>query len=357
MAQVFMAKGSSNMPLFSRSLLGLTTALLTGLMAPAVMAAPTKAKAPAPAYTALPSIPAPDDLWDFASWDDAHHRLLVAHGKDVLVIDPAHRTVRAMGQIAYAHAVLPLPGADQILVTSKFDNSLRILDGTSGAELTRIAVDKDPDATVLSADGHKAYVMAAKAGVISVIDLVRREQVGTIPLKTGLEVAVLASPSLLAVNSEDFNEIELADLNSGKAVGTIPLPGCEGPTGLAMADGTGLALSACANGKAMLVDIDKRKVVQTLTIGMGPDTVIWDTVRRRFLVPCGESASLSIIALAKGTAHVLPAVATGPSARTAAMDPATGRIYLPSARINPTVKGQPKTVAANSFRILALAPR
>lgn len=350
------------MPPFSRTMNSLTTALLFGLMAPSAMApsamaAPAKAKPVAPAYAALPPIPAPDDLWDFASWDDAHHRLLVAHGKDVLVVDPAQRTVRSIGQIAYAHAVLPLPGADQILVTSKFDNTLRILDGASGAELTRITVDKDPDATVLSADGHKAYVMAAKAGVISVIDLDRREQVGTIALKTGLEVAVLARPDLLAVNSEDFNEIELADLNSGKAAGTIPLPGCEGPTGLAMADGTGLALSACANGKAMLVDIAKRKVVQTLTIGMGPDTVIWDAARRRFLVPCGQSASLSIIALDKGAAHVLPAVATGPSARTAAMDPATGRIYLPSAHMSPTVKGQPKTVVAGSFRILALAPR
>lgn len=339
------------MPSPFRSLLAATSALLSVLAAPAAMAAPA-----APAFKPLPAIQAPDDLWDFAQWDGEHHRLLVAHGKDVLVIDPATRHVRAIGQIQYAHAVVPLPGRDRILVTSKFDDSVRILDGASGAEVNRIAVAKDPDATVLSADGHKAYVMAAKAGAISVVDLDSMKETGRIPLKTGLEVAVLASPTLLAVNTEDFNEIELADLATNKPAGTIPLPGCEGPTGLAMGDG-GLALSACANGKAVLVDIAHRKVVRMLPIGMGPDTVIWDAVHHRFLVPCGESGSLSIITMDKAGAHVQPAVATGPNARTAAFDPAAGRIYLPSARLNPAVKGKPKTVVTGSFRILALSPR
>ncbi|WP_206243432.1 YncE family protein [Novosphingobium terrae] len=334
-----------------RSLLASTSALLSVLAAPAAMAASAAA-----AFTQMPAIQVPDDLWDFAQWDGEHHRLLVAHGKDVLVVDPATRAVRSIGQIQYAHAVLPLPGHDRILVTSKFDDSVRILDGSSGAEVNRIAVAKDPDATVLSADGHKAYVMAAKAGTISVVDLDSMVETGRIPLKTGLEVAVLASPTLLAVNTEDFNEIELVDLATNKPAGTIPLPGCEGPTGLAIGP-NGLALSACANGKAALVDIAHRKVVRMLPIGMGPDTVIWDAAHHRFLVPCGESGSLSIIAMDKAGPHVLPAVATGPNARTAALDPATGRLYLPSARLNPVIKGQPKTVVSGNFRILALSPR
>jgi DNA-binding beta-propeller fold protein YncE len=340
------------MPFSVHPLLAMTTALACTLIATASAAAPA-----APAFKALPAIKAGDDLWDFASWDDAHHRLIVAHGKDVLVIDPAANTVRPIGKIAYAHAVVPLPGTDQILVTSKLDNTVRILDATSGAELVRIDVATDPDATVLSADGRKAYVMAAKAGAISVVDLDSKTETGRIALKTGLEVAVLATPTLLAVNSEDFDEIELADLEHGKAAGTIPLPGCKGPTGLAMATGTELALSACDNGKAALVDIAKRKVVQMLPIGAGPDTVIWDARHHRFLVPCGESATLSIVNLdSKGTAHVIAPMHTGPNARTAALDPATGRIYLPSARLNPVVKGQPKTVAPGSFRVLALYP-
>ncbi|MDE1918169.1 MAG: gluconolactonase [Sphingomonadales bacterium] len=339
------------MPSPLRALLAATSALLGILAGPLAIAAPA-----APAFSKLPSIQAPDDLWDFASWDEAHHRLLVAHGKDVLLVNPATRDVRSIGQIAYAHAVVPLPGQTRILVTSKLDNTVRILDADRGAELVRIPVAQDPDATVLSANGHTAYVMAAKAGVISVIDLDRMVETRRIPLKTGLEVAVLATPSLLAVNTEDFNEIELVDLVDNKHVGAIPLPGCEGPTGLAMGPGT-LALSACANGKAALVDIAHRKVVRLLPIDQDPDTAIWDAAHHRFLVPCGGNGRLSIISLDKSGPHVRPSVETGPEARTAALDPATGRLYLPSARLNPVIKGQPRTVQPASFRIIALSPR
>jgi len=327
-------------------------ATATALAATASMAAPV----PQAAFTPLTPIHAPDDHWDFAQWDAEHQRLLVAHGKDVLVVDPASGAVRGIGRIGYAHAVIPLPGTDRILVTSKLDDTARILDGATGAELNRIAVAKDPDATVLSADGRKAYVMAAGAGVVSVVDLNRMVETGRIPLKPGLEVAVLATPSLLAANNEDADEIELADLAGGTAAGTIPLPGCKGPTGLAMAQGTALALSACANGQAALVDIAKRRVVAMLPIGLGPDTVIWDTAHQRFLIPCGQSGALSIITLDRQGAHVQPAVATGPGARTAALDPATGRLYLPSARMAPGAKGQPKAVVPGSFHILVLAP-
>lgn len=335
-----------------RPLLALTTALIGALTVPMANAAPA-----VPAFKPLPAIHASDDLWDFATWDDAHNRLLVAHGKDVLLIDPSAGRVRAIGQIAYAHAVLPVPGKDAILVTSKLDNTVRILDGASGAELARIPVATDPDATVYSANGRKAYVMAAKAGQISVVDMDKMAETGRIALKPGLEVAVLATPTLLAVNNEEENDIELADLTTGQAAGTIPMPDCTGPTGLAMAGKTGLALSACANGKAALVDIVHRKVVQMLPIGMGPDTVVWDGSHQRFLVPCGESGHLSIIAMGKSGAHVMPSVATGPNARTAALDPATGRIYLPSALLNPTIKGQSRTIVPGSFQIITLTPR
>jgi WD40 repeat protein len=282
----------------ARLLLSMTTAIVSALIATAGFAAPAM-----PAFKSLPSIPAGDDLWDFASWDNTHHRLIVAHGKDVLVIDPATSAVRPIGKIAYAHAVVPLPGTDQILVTSKLDNTVRILDASSGAELVRIDVAADPDATVLSADGHKAYVMAAKAGAISVVDLDRKVESGRIPLKTGLEVAVLATPTLLAVNSEDFDEIELADLEHGKAAAPSPA-GLQRPHGSGHGRWHRPRAQRLRQWQAALVDIAHRKVVRMLPIGAGPDTVIWDAKHHRFLVPCGESATLSVINLDGKTAHV-----------------------------------------------------
>lgn len=325
----------------------LTTVALT-------IAFPAIAATPADFVPAAP-IAAPDGKWDFASWDADHARVIVAHGKDVLVIDPASGTVRAIGDIAGAHAALAIPGGNRILVSSGKDDSLRILDAVTGAEEARVAVAGDPDATVISADGRTAYVMGSRAGAVSVVDLASLKETARIVLKPELEVPVIVG-TLLAVNDEEANEIELADLASGKAIGAIRLTGCEGPTGMAYAPEAGLSLSTCANGKAALVDLAARKVVALLPIGLGPDTAIWDGAHHRFLVPCGKSATLSIIALEGRSARVLAPVKTDANARTAAYDPASGALYLPAARFRPAEAGKKPLLEPGSFHIAVLKP-
>jgi DNA-binding beta-propeller fold protein YncE len=255
-----------------------------------------------------------------------------------------------------AHAALAIPGTETILVSSGRDDSLRILDRASGQELKRIAVAGDPDAVILSQDGHTAYAMAAKAGVISVVDLEHAEEAQRIELKPGLEVPVLFGSHFIAVNNEDRSEIEIADLTTGKTAGAVSLGGCEGPTGLAIDPATGLALSACANGKAALVDLADKKVVQLIAIGDGPDTAIWQAAQHRFLIPCGRSGTLSVIALNQRHAIALPVVTTEVSARTAALDPASGRLFLPAARFNAAPQGQRPTIVPGSFHVLVMAP-
>lgn len=332
-------------------------ALTISVAVAAISATVAAAQPTAPSFQKAAPIAAPDGRWDYTSWDAAHQRLLVAHGQDVLVIDPSGTApVRAIGTIAGAHAALAIPDSNNVLVSSGHDDSVRILDATSGAELARVAVAADPDAAVLSADGRTAYVMGAKAGEISIIDLVRRAETGRITLKPGLEFAVLAGPTLIAVNNEDLNEIELADLSTGKSAGAIAMPGCTGPAGLAYAPETGLALSSCGNGQAALVDIAARRMVQLVPIGMGPDTVLWQAAQHRFLVPCGRSGTVSIITLDGRHPQVQSAVATEMSARTAALDPASGRLYLPAASFQPAVTGQRPAMAPGTFHIVVLDP-
>ncbi len=329
--------------------ISVTVAAITATMAAAAPAGPSFHKSA--------SIPAPDGRWDYASWDAPHQRLLVAHGQDVLVIDPSGTApVRAIGTIAGAHAALAIPGRNAVLVTSGHDDSVRILDETTGAELAKIAVAADPDAAALSADGRTAYVMDAKAGTISVIDLARRVETGRIVLKPGLEFGVVVSPTLLAVNNEDLNEIELANLGTGKSAGTIAMPGCTGPTGLAYAPEAGLALSSCANGQAALVDIVARRMVRLVPIGMGPDAAIWQAAQHRFLVPCGKSGTVSITTLNGRQVSGQSTVATEKSARTAALDAASGRLFLPAAGFQPATGAGRPAMISGSFHIVVLGP-
>ncbi len=319
-------------------------------------AAPASA-ADGPAYTQTASIPGTDGFWDIASWDPANQLVLVAHGTDVLVVDPAAGSTKAIGTFVRAHSALPIPETGHILVTSGGDNSVRILDRVSGNELARIAVGANPDAAVVTSDGLHAYAMNARDGTVSVIDLKTASETSRIALKPGLEFAVLVSPTELAANNEDESEIELANLTTGKADGAIPITGCTGPTGFAYASERHLALSVCGNGKAALVDMKTRKLIRLVDIGAGPDTALWDAKRQRFIIPCGRSGTLSIVQLDKGANDAV--VSQSPSevsARTAAIDPATGRIFLPAARFGQGEPGKRPPLVPGSFHVLVMTP-
>jgi YVTN family beta-propeller protein len=328
----------------------LATRLMLALTAAVVVAA-----APAPSYVAGRQIAGPDGGWDYAKVDPATRKLYVAHGDVVTEVDLANGdAVRSFGALAKAHAVVPLPDA-MLLVTSGRDNSVRLFDTRTGQETAKIAVGNDPDAAFYDPATRHAVVMNAKGGTVSVIDIATRTIVRTITLKPGLEYG----GGTLFVNNEDANEIETANLMTGKVGPAIALTGCQGPTGLAFDDKTNRLISACANGKAAVIDAKAHRLVKLLVIGSGPDAAIVDANRRLAFIPCGKDGVLDVIALdAPGGAKLVATVKTEPGARTGALDPRDGSLYLPTARFSPpaTAGGRPPAIPG-SFHILAVGPR
>ena len=204
--------------------------------------------------------------------------------------------------------------------------------------------------------GH-LLTMNAHAGSVSEVDLGKADVVRTFALKPGLEFAVIGPHQMLYVNNEDANEIETVDLAAGKPGPTIALTGCEGPTGLAHDPAHDRLIAACANGVATVIDVAKRKVVQTIAIGRGPDAVLMDRSRQRALIPCGGSGTLELLDLSGSTIRKLGTVPTESGARTGTLDPATGRVYLPTARFGPppAAGGRPQALPG-SFHLLVLEP-
>jgi DNA-binding beta-propeller fold protein YncE len=330
----------------------IATRLLLALAASTAIAA-----APVPHYVVGRQIAGPDGSWDFTHIDPETRRLYVAHGNVVTEVDVAHGDrVRSFGVIAKAHAVVSIPGRSLLLVTSGHDDSVRLFDTTNGQEVAKIAVGTDPDAALYDAASGQAVVMNAKAGTLSVIDIAERKVVRTITLKPGLEFGVVGDNHTLFVNNETLNEIETADLGSGKVGPAIPLPGCEGPTGLGFDARTKRLISACANGKAAVVDASTRRLTGLLEIGTGPDAVIMDTDRRFAFIPCGRDGLLEIVSLdAPDGAQIVGSVKTEPGARTGALDPSDGTLYLPTARFAPPASpGAKPAMVPGSFHILAL---
>lgn len=327
------------------------------LLCAALPAMAASAPISASTYRTEPVIALPDGRWDLVSFDTLRGRVIVARGDSISVVEVNPVVVRSIGTIAHGHAAVAIPGTSLIAITSGQDNTLRLLNADDGHETARITVGQNPDAAIWDPVSARLLVMNAKGGSISIVDPVAARVIRTISVKPALELAAMVGPNLLAINDEDANELELVDLAHGKVLRPITLTGCAGPTGLAFDSGTGLALSACANGKAALIDVRTRKLLRLLPIGAGPDTVLYDGRRHRFLVPCGKTGTLSVFAVGRrGTVIALATVPTELGARTGALDEATGRVYLPTARFQPTEPGKRPELIPGSVHLVVLSP-
>ncbi|MFD1612432.1 gluconolactonase [Sphingomonas tabacisoli] len=316
--------------------------------------------AASPHYAATASIAVPDGGWDLVAVDPASRQLFVARTDSVTAVDLTHgRSVRSFGKLDRGHQAIPIPGTHQVLATSGKDNTAYLLDASDGREIARVPVGANPDAAIFDAISRRAFVMNAKDGTVSVLDPVRARVEATIPMKPGLELAAITKGRALFINNEEASEIESIDLRTLKSRATIALPGCEGPTGLAYDAKSDRLISACANGKAAIVDVRTGREMALLPIGKGPDGAMIDEARRMAFIPCGRDGILEVIALdGPGGPKVVDRIKTEVGARTGAIDPTDGAIYLPTARFDPpATPGARPTPIPGTAHLIVVAPQ
>lgn len=323
----------------------------------ATCATVTLAQSRSAPYTPASSIAIPDGRWDLLSYKAEGQTVFLARGDAVTVVDLKSGSAHNVGTIAGGHAALAIPGTNMVAVTSGQDNTLRLIDDQTGKQAASITVGKKPDAAIWDPAIRRILVMNADSGTVSAVDPVAMKVTQSIAVKPALELPALVGGSLLAINNEDASELDFVDLTKGTALAPLPLTGCEHPTGLAYDPADHVTLSACANGVAAIVDVPHRKIVKLLPIGAGPDGALFDTKRHRFIVPCGRSGTMSVFnSAAGGNVTAVGTVTTEVGARTAALDEASGRVFLPSATFMPTQAGRFPQAVPGSAHLLVFAP-
>jgi DNA-binding beta-propeller fold protein YncE len=91
-------------------------------------------------------------------------------------------------------------------------------------------------------------------------------------------------------------------------------------------------ISSCGSRVAKILDATSGREIASLPIGGFPDAVIYDAARRVAYIPTALDGRLVVIPLA-GPANntVATSIPTHVGARTGAVDPKTGRVFLPAA--------------------------
>jgi len=299
----------------------------------------------------------PDGGWDLLAVDPASHRLLVARSDGVTAVDLADGKVT--GRLvpgARLHAVVPVPGTGLALATAGGTDSAILFESATGKVRAEVKTGANPDAAIYEPTSRTVWVMNAKDGSISIVDPRAAKVVATVAVGGSLELPALDGRGHLFVNVEDKNEVVELDIAARKVLRHIPLPGCDGPTGLAYA-ADGVLISACGNGVAKLVRAADGKLVGEIAIGPRPDGAFVDPARRRAYIPSGGDGTLAILDTSGPLPRKVATVQTQRGARTGAVDLESGRVYLPAARYEaPAAPGQRPKLVPGSVEILVVQP-
>jgi len=316
-------------------------------------------KVEASQYRVVDRIPAADGGWDFAAIDPGTGMLYIARSNAVTAVNLTSRNVvNHLAEAHRGHQVLVLDKGATLFETDGETGLGRFLSAHDGSVLAEVATGKKPDAAFLDPKTGLIAVMNAGDGTIALIDPATRQLVDKITVGGGLEFAVPDGMGSAYVNIEDANSIVKIDLVARQKTATIALSGCEGPTGLALvANGTRL-ISACANETAMVVDTASKAVIGHFAIGKDPDAVLVDEERARAFIPCGGSGTLVEVAIGDPAAiRPVGSIPTQIGAKTGAIDPRDGRIYLPTATLaSPEPGAKRGKPVPGSFVVLVVAP-
>ncbi len=298
----------------------------------------------------------PDGGWDFLSVDSAARRLYVARSYGVLSVDLAGG--RVTGKLVDGngvHGVLPLPNSGLVISSNGKGNDAMLFDGASGKVAATIATGGSPDAMAFEPKSGLVAIFNGKSRDVTLFDPRTRAVAATVALDGKPEEAAADGSGKIFVNLEDKGQIAVLDAGDRRVQGRYTLPGCDGPTGLAFDAQGGLLISACDNHVAKILEAATGKDLATLPICAGPDGAMLDARRRRLFIPCADG-HMSVLSLAGGQAKLVGDVVTGQRAKTGAVDEATGRVYLGTAKFAPPEKagGKPKALPG-TFEIIVLS--
>jgi len=313
-----------------------------------------------PELSVIGKISGPDGGWDYASVDATTHRLFVGRSYGVMVVDlDSGKVTDAFVPGAVVHGVIAI-GDTGVGVSANGKSQLAILfDTKSGKVLASIPTGLDPDAVAYDPATALVAIMEGDAHDALLIDPKTMKAVGNIPLGGQPEFAASDGHGHLFVNIVGTHELATVDIASRSVLGRAPLPGCEGPTGLAYDPADDLVISVCRNGVADVTQGKTGAARASIAIGQGPDAAIFDSEHKVFYVPCGRAGTLAVIAV-KGPADIALAetVPTALGARTGAYDAKTGKLYLPTAQYQlPVAPGTRPQTVPGTFEIVVVGPK
>jgi YVTN family beta-propeller protein len=249
----------------------------------------------------------------------------------VSVIDTqTDKIVRSIEVGTNPHGLAIAPDGRQVLVGGFGTNQVLLIDTNTDQIVGRLPVPM-PHNSVLSPDGHLAYVGSQQQGAtaIVILDLTQHTQVGTVPLeKTPRGLTLSPDAKQLYVTVAGADAVQVVDLASQRVVGQIPV-GASPHHVLMLPNGTAGLVVSQGPGTLEFFDPTRHTVSQTVHVGTTPHWLAVSTDGRTAYVTNEGSQDVSVVDVASGT--VTATVHVGNAPRKIVMQPGPGGERTPPA--------------------------
>ena len=290
--------------------------------------------------------------WDYLIVDATAHRLYVSHATKIVVADT--QTGKVVGEIPDlpgVHGMAIAPELGRGFTSNGRANTSTIIDLKTLKPLGTVATGANPDSIRYSSARKEVWAFNHTGKSITVFGARDGQVIATIPLSGELEEAVEDSAARrMFVNIEDKGAIGVIDTSTHAVVAEWPMPGCEGPTGMAFDEKNHLILSAC-DGKMAVVDSRSGKMVTSFPIADAVDGNGFDAATGYAFA----SSRTGVLTIAHEDAPnkftVVQTLKTQPSGRTMWLDPVSHNVYVPVAMTTPGANGRAQ-ITPNTMKVL-----
>lgn len=314
--------------------------LLAACVAGPALAASESSVSQSYRVTKLIALGAPD-RWDYLTFDSASGRLYVSHGDRVTVVDG--RSGQILGQIeglpGGTHGIAIVTALSRGYTDDGHAGIAASFDPGTFRVVHRVNAAPDADGIIFDPTSGHIFVIDGDSAKVTAIDPKTDQIVTNIDAGGELEFGTAGDGGKIYVNGAEKNEIVRIDTAANKVDAHWPMPGCKSPAGLAMDHSAHRLFSTCRNKVLVVMNSENGEVVARLPIGAGTDAAAFDPNRHR-IFSSNREGTLSVIEEQSPDHYVtLPSVPTEFGARTMALDPSSGRLFLVTAdfTLNPNV--------------------
>jgi YVTN family beta-propeller protein len=335
---------------------------LAASLALALPPASAAATPPASYHLARTYVLGGDGGWDYLTYDPSAKRLFISRGTHVMVVDPQTGTI--IGDVPNTpgvHGIAIAADLGKGFTSNGSDGTVTIFDLSSLKTIATVHTGAtDPDGIVYDPASKRIFTFNGRSNDATVIDARTSAVVATIPLGGRPEFPAADGRGMVYDNIESTNEIVAIEAADAKIVARFDLGTCRHPSGLSMDTEHHLLFTAC-HGEMGVVDADGGKVIATVPTGAGTDATRFDPATEFAFASNGRDATLTIVH-EEDPAHFTLAqnAKTVKGARTMALDPDTGAVFLVTAKMvaNPkaTSYRDRYSVVPGTFELIVMEP-